>query len=395
MSSLFDTSGFLPHGYCLSLRPGVIWLHVVSDGLVALAYLIIPITLVYFVRRMRYPLSFSRAALLFAAFIVLCGLGHAIEIVTFWKPIYYLQGLEKAATAIVSMLTAFAIIPLVPKLLAMRTPEELENANHQLRQSVAAREAAEKSLRFKVNELNKALKDLEHFAYFASHDLQAPLRSISGFSELLRKRHDVNLDTEGREFLDFIQRGTEQMERLIKDLLALSRIGSHATRFKPQPLIAALKKAESALADPLRQSGARLEYGELPEVVADHGLLAQLFQNLIANSIKFQPPGGKPLIRLSARRDGEDWHLVLKDNGIGIPEKDLESIFAAFHRLRPDEYEGTGIGLSICGRIVEHHGGRIWAAPCRDGAEFHVRLPVNPQQIPATGLLEAPLEAPA
>lgn len=143
MSILLDAvgaSGLLPHGVCFQLRPDLIWLHVVSDAIIAVAYLMIPATLLWFIRKRRTPLSLGWVLVLFAAFIVLCGLSHILGIITVWKPIYYLQGIEKALTAAVSLATAIAIIPLVPKLLAMRSPEELAEANQRLREEIATRE---------------------------------------------------------------------------------------------------------------------------------------------------------------------------------------------------------------------------------------------------------------
>ena len=148
-ANLFSSggAGLLPHGVCFQLRPDLIWLHVVSDAVIAVSYFVIPAALLYFIRRRRQPLSFGWAVALFAAFIVLCGLSHVLGIITVWQPIYYLQGIEKAITAAVSLATAIAIIPLVPKLLAMRSPEELAEANQRLREEISCRELAEEELR--------------------------------------------------------------------------------------------------------------------------------------------------------------------------------------------------------------------------------------------------------
>ena len=369
---------FMPHGFCFQGRQDVIFLHVASDAIVALAYFMIPLTLVYFLYRKTLRISFNWAIVLFAAFILLCGITHVVGIITVWNPIYYQQGLLKAATALVSILTAFAIVPLVPKLARMRSPEELEEANQRLQQEIVLREAAQAELRSSLAELKSANAELEQFAYIASHDLQAPLRSISSFSQLLQHRYRGQLDDNGKEFLQYIEAGSQRMHRLINDLLKLSRIGSEkSATFSPKPLSWALGQAAESLKAEIDEAGATLEVAELPTITAEHNLLVQMFQNLIGNAIKFRRPGVAPLVRIHCEREGEDWHLVVADNGIGIPEDQLENIFVVFRRLHSDEdYAGTGIGLSICRKIAEYHRGSIQARASSTGAEFHVRLPV-------------------
>lgn len=394
LQQLFDMRGFLAHGYCLSLRPGVIALHVISDGLVALAYVLIPVTLLYFIRRSRFQLSFSWAIAFFAGFIVLCGAGHVIEIITIWKPIYYLQGIEKAATAAVSIATAIAIIPLVPKLLAMRTPEELQLVNEQLRREIAARRAAEAELERSLKELKHSSAEVEQFAYIASHDLQTPLRSVAGFAQLLARRHGDTLDDKGREYLGYIDTGVRQMQALIQDILTLSRVGRSGAPMQEQSLAVAVGRARDVLAPAIEASGAELVVGEMPSITGDHGLLTQLFQNLVSNALKFQAPGERPRIVVAAAREDNHWHVTVSDNGIGIPDGELDKVFRAFYRLHPqDRYEGSGVGLAICHKIALYHGGRIWAERLARGTAFHVLLPAS-----AHPLIQAesgtPLQAP-
>lgn len=396
MSILLDAvgaSGLLPHGVCFQLRPDLIWLHVVSDAIIAVAYLMIPATLLWFIRKRRTPLSLGWVLVLFAAFIVLCGLSHILGIITVWKPIYYLQGIEKALTAAVSLATAITIIPLVPKLLAMRSPEELAEANQRLREEIATREQAERELKHSLAELNRAVKELEQFAYITSHDLQAPLRTISGFSQLLTRRHRDKLDGDALEFLDYIDKGARQMQLLIQDLLALSRVGrADDAHFERKPLADSVTRAIKALQSAINRSGAEIVFGTLPEIEANHGLLVQLLQNLIGNAIKFQRPDVRPRITLTIERQtgvitdaagnladaGDHWELVVADNGIGIAQDHLESIFAIFRKLHsPEEYDGTGIGLAICRKIAAYHGGHIWATSDETGTQFHLRLPVS------------------
>lgn len=388
--------GLLPHGVCFAGRNDLVWLHVASDAIVALAYFLIPLTLAYFLRKSRFALSFNWAVALFAAFILLCGTGHVLALITVWSPIYYLQGIVKAMTAVVSIATAVAIIPLVPRLLAMRTPEELEAANErlavanarlersnrQLTTEISAREAAERDLRRSLADLNRAVTELEQFAYIASHDLQAPLRNIAGFVQLLEKRHREKLDGDALEFLDFIGQGVRQMKSLIEDLLALSRVGRAGdSKLDRQPLADTIQHAMKSLNPLLRERGGEVVLQPLPTILGEHRLLSQLFQNLIGNAIKFQKAGNPPRIEISAQAEGERWHIRLRDNGIGIPTSQLEAVFAIFRRLHPqDEYEGSGIGLAICRKIASYHGGELYATSDGEGhgSEFHLLLPIEP-----------------
>lgn len=392
--SLFD--GLLPHGICFAGRPDLVWLHVASDALVAVAYFVIPLTLLYFLRRHRTVLSFNWAIALFAAFIVLCGTGHVLSLITVWQPIYYVQGWVKALMAVVSVATAVSIIPLVPKLLAMRSPEELEEANAklaeanrqlaaanaQLQREIEAREAAEAEVHVSLAEARRSAAELEQFAYIASHDLQAPLRNISGFAKLLEKRYGSVLQDDAREFLDFIHKGIQQMQSLIADLLQLSRIGrGKDSTVEELPLASTVDRVLTALATDIQTCSARITVGALPTLATEHRLLGQLLQNLVANSLKFQPAGALPEISLTAVEQPQHWQLCLADNGIGIPPDQLEKIFEIFRRLHSqDEYEGSGIGLAICRKIAVHLGGSLTAESAGEGqgTRFMLTLPKQP-----------------
>jgi len=377
-----DHSSLMPHSFCFVGRKDLIMLHVLSDLTIAMAYFMIPVTLLYFLRRYPNRISFNWAIALFAAFITLCGLTHVFGMITIWSPVYYLEGWIKALTAVVSLATALSIIPLLPKLLSMRSAEDLQESNDNLHEEILLRESAEKNLRKSLADQKRAAAELEQFAYITSHDLQAPLRNISGFSRLLSQRYKAKLDGDALEFLEFIEQGTRQMQTLINDLLALSRVGRSDSPFEKKPLADTLEKVRKGLENEFEKTGARLIYENLPEITADHGLLHQLFQNLIGNALKFQPPGGKPVVEVYCDRRKDDWHISVIDNGIGIPADQLENVFAVFRRLHgPEEYEGTGIGLAICRKIVAYHGGQIWAENRPKGAEFHIQIPVQPATV--------------
>jgi len=232
-----NNAELLPRSVGFAMKRELIWLHAASDALIGVACFLIPVALIWFLRRRRRPLAFSWALILFSIFVPLLGLSHLLDVAAIWQPIYYLQGYASAIAAIVGIVTAILILPLVPKLLAMRTSEELAEANQRLREEIASRELAEEDLRRSLEELKAAVHELEQFAYITSHDLQAPLRTISGFSQLLIHRYRTKFDGDGLEFLDYIDKGTRQMQTLIQDLLALSRVGrTDPSAFERRPL---------------------------------------------------------------------------------------------------------------------------------------------------------------
>jgi light-regulated signal transduction histidine kinase (bacteriophytochrome) len=220
--------------------------------------------------------------------------------------------------------------------------------------------------------------ELEQFAYVASHDLQEPLRMVVGFVQLLERRLGPGLDAESREFMDFAVDGALRMQRLIQDILAYSRITSRGQPPQPQDSAAALGEALTLLETRIAESAAQISVGPLPTVHADRTQLVQLFQNLIGNALKFCA-NGAPLIAVNAAPDAAGWRFTVSDNGIGIAPEYRERIFGVFQRLHTrSEYEGTGIGLAICKRIVERHGGTIGveAAP-GGGSTFWFTLPAE------------------
>lgn len=242
---------------------------------------------------------------------------------------------------------------------------------------------SEKELRRKsqmLDELNKELvnsnDDLQAFAYAISHDLQEPLRMIASFLTLLEKRYAGELDQDAREYIDFAVDGAERMKEMIQGVLNFSRV---TTRGEELTLISTQKACQRALdvlGPAIEESGAKINLGDLPDVRGDLVQVSQVFQNLISNGIKYNQ-ADPPEITISAERDGSFWCLIVEDNGIGIPEKDQERIFTIFQRLHTrEEYDGTGVGLSICKRIVERHGGSIWVeSTAGQGSRFYFTLP--------------------
>jgi len=225
---------------------------------------------------------------------------------------------------------------------------------------ITTRKQAEAHLLRKVDELNRSNEELGQFAYVASHDLQEPLRMVASYTQLLSRRYKGKLDSDADEFIAFAVDGASRMQRLIQDLLAYSRVGTKGQELLNISSEAALQQALVNLRGTIEESGALVTHDPLPRVLADEMQLIQLFQNLIGNGIKYQNPG-VPRVHVSAAKNGEQkWTFSVKDNGLGIDSQYFEKIFGMFQRLhKREEFAGTGIGLAICKKIVERHGGTI------------------------------------
>jgi PAS domain S-box-containing protein len=225
---------------------------------------------------------------------------------------------------------------------------------------ISKRKAAEATLARKIEELSRSNEELSLFAYVASHDLQEPLRMVASYTQLLARRYKGRLDADADEFIAFAVDGATRMQKLIQDLLAFSRVGSKPVVVRNASSEAALLRAIGNLRAAIEESGAVVTHDPLPPVQADEAQIVQLFQNLVGNAIKYQSSGA-PRVHISASRDGATrWLFSVTDNGIGISPEYFDRIFGMFQRLHQrDEFAGTGIGLAICKKIVERHGGRI------------------------------------
>ncbi len=229
-----------------------------------------------------------------------------------------------------------------------------------------------------TEELKRSNADLLQFAYAASHDLQEPLRGLASFAGLLGKRYKGKLDEKADEFIDYIINDAKRMQELIRDLLEYSQIETKSKILTHTNCSVVLEEALYNLRSAVEETGAELTYDLLPTVMGDASQLKSLFQNLIGNAIKFRSKE-KPRIHISAERKGSEWVFSVKDNGIGFDSEFAGRIFVVFQRLHlRSEYTGTGIGLAICKKIVERHGGRIWAeSKPGKGSTFYFTLPVQ------------------
>ncbi|MBI5491546.1 MAG: CHASE domain-containing protein [Deltaproteobacteria bacterium] len=260
--------------------------------------------------------------------------------------------------------------------LAERNAAELARSNVELELEVMERKRAEEEARKHSIELARSNAELEQFAYVASHDLQEPLRVIAGYVQLLARRYSGRLDQSADEFISFAVDGATRMQRLINDLLVYSRFGTMSKEFAQVNCKDVFDVALANLDAVIKESGAAVTSAELPVVYADPSQLGQLLQNLIGNAIKFR--GKKPpKVHVGAERNGHDWVFSVRDNGIGIDPRYNDKIFVIFQRLHAkNEYPGTGMGLAICRKIVEKHGGRIWVeSHLGKGSDFRFTIP--------------------
>jgi two-component system sensor histidine kinase/response regulator len=250
--------------------------------------------------------------------------------------------------------------------------QQLASQNQQLRQEIAAREQVQAALR-------RSNAELEQLAYVASHDMQEPLRMVASYLQLVAERYGNALDADGHEFIGYAVDGAKRMQALISDMLTYSRVSTRARPFEPTDCARIVATAERHLQVAIEEGGAVITRGELPPVLGDEIQLLQLFQNLIGNAIKFRGHAA-PRVHVSAQPAEDGWCFSVADNGIGVAPEYFERIFVLFQRLHGRKaYPGTGIGLALCKRIVERHGGRIWTESTPgQGSVFRFTLPGVP-----------------
>ncbi len=254
---------------------------------------------------------------------------------------------------------------------------DVDRMRERILRELSALQATHADLEARSRDLQRSNSELEQFAYVASHDLQEPLRKVASFCQLLQRRYAAQLDERGNQYIDLAVDGAKRMQALITDLLSFSRVGRPGVPFARVPLAAALGQAMAYLSNEIESTGARVEVGALPVVLGEESLLTAVFQNVLSNAVKFHGPE-PPHVAVSARKDGVNWLVTVADNGIGIATEFADRIFVIFQRLHGrDKYPGTGIGLAMCRKIIEYHGGRIWLDTSADaGSRFCFTLPV-------------------
>lgn len=409
----FDTT-FMGHGHCYLWRSDLVVLHTASDTLIAASYFTIPVALYVLVHK-RKDLEYDWMFVLFALFIFCCGLTHLMSVYNVWNGAYYVSGGLKALTAFVSLLTAALIWPLIPKAIALPRPAELQAANNELEAEITRRSLSEQSLeraqvelegriaeltrtkqrleqeieqrtRLEAQQLEqtralqRSNEDLEQFAFIASHDLREPLRKLMAFTQMLMTGKYGEFSEKGEQFVRYIREAAERMDALLNSLLSYSRISSSREDHVDVDLGQIVDEACRDLQLRIEETGASIQIQDLCPVHGDPAQLRQLIQNLFSNSIKYRSPGAAPVISIETHPNKATGRcdITVTDNGIGFDMAYGEQVFEVFKRLHgKGEYEGTGVGLAICRKIVERHGGSISAQSAEGkGAQFRFDLPL-------------------
>lgn len=260
--------------------------------------------------------------------------------------------------------------------------ERARTAEHQLRESISKLRAAEEDLKRQAEELTRSNRDLEQFAFVASHDMQEPLRAVNIYTQMLIQKTNAANSPELTQFAGFIHDGVARLQRLIGDLLQYSRVIHGDGELATLDTYAAASEAILAYRDLVEKSGAVIQIDPLPAVIAGEAHVIQIFQNLISNAIKYRREGVVPLIRISANRENGLAKFSVSDNGIGIEPEYAEKVFRLFARLHGNRYEGSGLGLAICQRIVERYGGQINVeSRVGEGSTFFFTLPLADKEI--------------
>jgi signal transduction histidine kinase len=354
----FSTDQFMPHGASFSWTPAVIWMNAIPDTLIALACFAIPFLLVYITRR-RKDLPLNWLALSFCVGVASCGAMHLLAVWNIWHAEYWIEGIAKILTAATAIPTAILLWRYLPEILSLPSQRQLQTANERLA---------------------RANRELEAFTASVSHDLRSPLTTIAGQAGLLELSLGSMATEDQRRRLHRIQGSVKQMSELIDALLVLSRISRHTLRRELVDVSALIDSVVSDLRqrDPLRQVDVSVQPGM--SVHGDRRLISDLFANVLSNAWKFTSKVEHGRVEIGQKIEGSMSTLFVRDNGAGFDMAYASKLFKPFQRLHlPSEFEGSGVGLATVARIIDRHGGKIWAeARPNEGAVFYFTLPALP-----------------
>jgi signal transduction histidine kinase len=418
LKSFLVSGPFIPHGHCYLWRLNLVWLHLISDALIALSYYSIPATLVYFVRK-RQDLPFNWIFILFGIFIVACGTTHIMEIWTLWYPTYWLSGFIKVITAVASVYTAVVLVELIPQALAFPSPAQLEaanrvlqeqvmerlrvetalqmvndqleirvearttelkNANQQLRSEIGERKRAEAELHNAL-EKEKELSELKsRFVTIASHEFRTPLATILSSTELIERYSHKWSEEKKLTHFQRIQVSIKHMTGLLNDVLLIGKVEASKLDFMPTPLD--LVQFCRDLVEDMQFTTAThtivfSTQAQFPNACMDEKLLQHILSNLLSNAIKYSPQCGTVHFNLVCEQDKAVFRI--QDEGIGIPVTEQNQLFDSFYRAsNVGTISGTGLGLAIVKKSVDLHGGNITVdSEVGVGTTFSVMLPLK------------------
>ncbi|WP_445636311.1 histidine kinase [Nostoc sp. DSM 114161] len=371
LSYAFNSDGFIPHGHCYLWKTGLVWLHIIADGIIALAYYSIPFLLIYFISK-RQDVPFNGVFVLFGAFITACGTGHLMDIWTLWHPDYWISGCLKALTAIISIYTAFALIFLMPQALTLPSPAQLEAINRALSTEIVERKRIEQELRKAEEVAQDSSHAKSEFLANMSHELRTPLNGILGYTQILQRTE--SLSEKGRKGLGVIYQCGSHLLTLINDVLDLSKIEARKLELHPVDfyLPAFIDSVTEICRIRAEQKVIAFEVQLDPDlptgIHGDEKRLRQVLINLLSNAIKFTNQGSVTFkVKITERESGVNGKTNYKirfeviDTGAGIKPEQAEKIFQPFEQVgnQKRQSEGTGLGLAISQKIVLLMGGQI------------------------------------